>query len=88
MEAELRSSGHYGPAVSVPADADIQTRLLAFIGRAPVTHGPLGRPRSEPINCGIGALTLSTNCFATTARADDKGLPRAEGTIRSTWVSP
>ena len=31
----LRSSGHYGPRVEVPADADEQTRLIAFIGRRP-----------------------------------------------------
>ena len=31
----LRSSGHYGPRVEVPADADEQTRLIAFIGRQP-----------------------------------------------------
>ena len=31
----LRSSGQYGPRVPVPDDADPQTRLLAFIGRAP-----------------------------------------------------
>ena len=35
MDDLLRSSGHYGPKVDVPADADIQTRLLAFIGRTP-----------------------------------------------------
>ncbi|MDO7868065.1 TIGR03086 family metal-binding protein [Nocardioides jiangxiensis] len=29
----LRSSGHYGPRVPVAADADPQTKLLAFIGR-------------------------------------------------------
>jgi uncharacterized protein (TIGR03086 family) len=29
----LRTSGHYGPRVAVPADADEQTRLLAFLGR-------------------------------------------------------
>jgi uncharacterized protein (TIGR03086 family) len=29
----LRSSGHYGPRVEVPDDADEQTKLLAFIGR-------------------------------------------------------
>ena len=33
MDALLRSSGHYGPRVEVPDDADPQTRLLAFIGR-------------------------------------------------------
>lgn len=31
----LRSSGHYGPKVDVPEDADEQTKLLAFIGRRP-----------------------------------------------------
>ena len=35
MDAALRASGHYGPRVEVPEDADVQTRLLAFIGRAP-----------------------------------------------------
>ena len=31
----LRSSGQYGPKVDVPADADPQTRMIAFIGRDP-----------------------------------------------------
>ena len=31
----LRQSGHYGPRVAVPADADEQTRLIAFVGRTP-----------------------------------------------------
>lgn len=31
----LRSSGHYGPRVVVPADADETTRLIAFVGRDP-----------------------------------------------------
>lgn len=35
MEEVLRSSGQYGPAVAVPADADVQTRLVGFIGRDP-----------------------------------------------------
>ncbi|MEU7824206.1 TIGR03086 family metal-binding protein [Catellatospora sp. NPDC049133] len=35
MDAVLRTSGHYGPKVEVPDDADPQTRLLAFIGRTP-----------------------------------------------------
>ncbi|GAA1540864.1 maleylpyruvate isomerase family mycothiol-dependent enzyme [Dactylosporangium maewongense] len=35
MDEVLRSSGHYGARVEVPADADAQTRLLAFIGRDP-----------------------------------------------------
>jgi uncharacterized protein (TIGR03086 family) len=29
----MRQSGHYGPRVEVPDDADEQTKLLAFIGR-------------------------------------------------------
>lgn len=35
MDDVLRQSGHYGPRVDVPDDADVQTRLLAFIGRTP-----------------------------------------------------
>jgi uncharacterized protein (TIGR03086 family) len=31
----LRSSGQYGARVEVPADADEQTRLIAFMGRRP-----------------------------------------------------
>jgi uncharacterized protein (TIGR03086 family) len=35
MDEVLRTSGHYGPRVDVPADADEQTRLIAFTGRHP-----------------------------------------------------
>ena len=35
MDEVLRSSGQYGPRVYVPDDADVQTKLLAFIGRRP-----------------------------------------------------
>ncbi|HKE75585.1 MAG TPA: TIGR03086 family metal-binding protein [Acidimicrobiales bacterium] len=35
MEEAMRRSGQYGPRVEVPDDADVQTRLLAFIGRTP-----------------------------------------------------
>jgi uncharacterized protein (TIGR03086 family) len=35
LDELLRSSGQYGPAVPVPDDADVQTRLVAFIGRDP-----------------------------------------------------
>ena len=35
MEDLLRSSGQYGARVPVPDDADVQTRLIAFIGRDP-----------------------------------------------------
>jgi uncharacterized protein (TIGR03086 family) len=35
MDEALRRSGHYGPRIEVPDDADVQTRLLAFIGRTP-----------------------------------------------------
>ena len=31
----LRASGHFGPRVAAPDDADVQTRLLAFTGRQP-----------------------------------------------------
>jgi uncharacterized protein (TIGR03086 family) len=39
MEQLLRSSGQFGPPVTVPEDADVQTRLLGFIGRDPVRRG-------------------------------------------------
>jgi uncharacterized protein (TIGR03086 family) len=35
MDEILRQSGQYGPRVEVPDDADVQTKLLAFIGRTP-----------------------------------------------------
>jgi uncharacterized protein (TIGR03086 family) len=35
MDDVLRQSGQYGPRVEVPDDADVQTKLLAFIGRTP-----------------------------------------------------
>jgi uncharacterized protein (TIGR03086 family) len=35
LDEVLRQSGQYGPRVDVPDDADIQTKLLAFIGRTP-----------------------------------------------------
>ncbi|WP_117212118.1 TIGR03086 family metal-binding protein [Allorhizocola rhizosphaerae] len=35
IEEAMRSSGQYGPRVSVPADADAQTQMLGFIGRDP-----------------------------------------------------
>jgi hypothetical protein len=35
MDDVMRSSGHYGPRVAVAPDADVQTQLLAFIGRTP-----------------------------------------------------
>jgi uncharacterized protein (TIGR03086 family) len=35
LDDVLRASGQYGPKVEVPADADVQTRMLAFIGRDP-----------------------------------------------------
>ncbi len=34
-EELIRNSGQYGPAVPVPEGADVQTRLLGFIGRDP-----------------------------------------------------
>ncbi|MEV0899136.1 TIGR03086 family metal-binding protein [Actinoplanes sp. NPDC049802] len=35
VDEMLRASGQYGPKVPVSADADPQTRLIAFIGRDP-----------------------------------------------------
>jgi uncharacterized protein (TIGR03086 family) len=39
IEELMRSSGQFGPRVRVPADADVQTRLLGFIGRDPLGAG-------------------------------------------------
>jgi uncharacterized protein (TIGR03086 family) len=35
MEDAIRNSGHFGPRVLVPDDADEQTKLIAFTGRTP-----------------------------------------------------
>jgi len=35
LDEVLRASGHFGPKVEVPSDADEQTRLIAFTGRHP-----------------------------------------------------
>ncbi|WP_410573052.1 maleylpyruvate isomerase family mycothiol-dependent enzyme [Amycolatopsis sp. cmx-4-61] len=35
MEAMLRESGQFGPAVPVPGDASAQDRLMGFLGRDP-----------------------------------------------------
>ena len=35
VEEVLRASGQFGSRVEVPADADVQTRLIGFIGRDP-----------------------------------------------------
>ena len=40
IEEVLRASGQYGPAVPVPDDADVQTRMLGFIGRDPEWKPP------------------------------------------------
>jgi hypothetical protein len=35
LDEMLRSCGPYGPKVEVPANADEQTKLIAFTGRQP-----------------------------------------------------
>ena len=35
LDELLRTSGHYGPRVPVPDDADEQTKMIAFVGRQP-----------------------------------------------------
>jgi uncharacterized protein (TIGR03086 family) len=39
MDEVLRKSGQYGPRVPVPDDAEIQAKLIAFIGRDPAWSG-------------------------------------------------
>jgi uncharacterized protein (TIGR03086 family) len=36
LDEMLRASGQYGPKVEVPDDSDVQTKLMAFIGRNPL----------------------------------------------------
>ncbi|GAA3424646.1 TIGR03086 family metal-binding protein [Streptosporangium sandarakinum] len=43
IEQVLRSSGQYGARIRVPDDADVQTRLLGFIGRNPFWPEPVSR---------------------------------------------
>jgi uncharacterized protein (TIGR03086 family) len=42
MEEVIRASGQYGARVEVPVDADVQVRLLGFIGRDPFWPGSAG----------------------------------------------
>jgi uncharacterized protein (TIGR03086 family) len=53
LDEMLRSSGQYGPKVPVPDDADVQTRLLAFIGRDPLA----GQRRSSGTSTAADAAT-------------------------------
>jgi uncharacterized protein (TIGR03086 family) len=39
LDEMLRQSGEYGPRVDVPDGSDVQTRLVAFIGRDPAWSG-------------------------------------------------
>ena len=40
LDELLRQSGQYGPKVAVPDEADVQTRMLGFIGRDPAWTPP------------------------------------------------
>ncbi len=42
IEAMLRDSGQYGPAVPVPDDAAPVEQLMGFVGRDPAWHTPAG----------------------------------------------
>ena len=35
VDEMLRQSGQYGPKINVNAEADVQIRLIAFLGRQP-----------------------------------------------------
>lgn len=45
IEAMLRDSGQYGPAVPVPDDAPAVERLMGFVGRDPAWRSPEGVTR-------------------------------------------
>ena len=59
IEDMLRASGHYGQRVDVPADADVATRLIAFIGR-----DPTGGPTADMRECRAGAGVRARACQA------------------------
>jgi hypothetical protein len=40
IEELMRQSGQYGPRVEVSDHADVQTRLIGFIGRDPLWQPP------------------------------------------------
>jgi hypothetical protein len=40
MEQVIRASGRFGARVEVPGDADVQTKLVGFIGRDPFWRSP------------------------------------------------
>jgi len=42
IEAMLRDSGQYGPAIPVPDDAPAVDRLMGFVGRDPAWRSPAG----------------------------------------------
>src|SRR5215469_407685 len=44
MEQAIRASGQYGPRVEVPGSADVQARMLGFIGRDPFWTPAAARP--------------------------------------------
>ncbi|MFC5061750.1 TIGR03086 family metal-binding protein [Actinomycetospora atypica] len=44
LDEMLRASGQYGPRVPVSDDADVQTRLVAFIGRDPAFQAERAAP--------------------------------------------
>jgi hypothetical protein len=35
LDEMLRTSGHFGPRVDLPDDADVQSKLIGFTGRTP-----------------------------------------------------
>lgn len=47
VDAMLRASGHYGPKLDVPEDADPQTALLAFLGRSARWPAALDTPTDD-----------------------------------------
>src|SRR3712207_1825889 len=66
----LRSSGQYGPRVTVPDDADVQTRMLAFIGRDPYAARNAPEPRAETTRDGEGRPRCSASHRLVPTRAD------------------
>lgn len=70
LDEVLRQSGQYGPRVEVPDDADVQTKLLAFIGRTHRASCQAGAspPMRSAERFAISSSETSSICDATYQR--------------------
>ena len=91
VEDAMRSSGQYGPRVEVPADADVQTRMLGFIGRDPGWRPPTGSPGEPqpphrwPRATGRTPIHSATSAGSGPERLSRRPLVQTAGVSRLGW---